>query len=273
MDCHSNARGILRRAAGGIAPGIQKRVHTKPDLSRGPGRVLAVFLLSLFVSPAAFCRQTTTQQTTTDPIERGRVIFSRRCAECHGDHGQGVSAIVSIAGPSLLAEHDPGQVMTAVEVGPEHMPSFAWTMSVEDMRDVSQFVAQRIAVIPLTGGNLSEGGVLFRTYCSTCHRTAVRGGALAFDGVNAPNLAHQSKAIVAGAIRWGPGPMPAFPASVLTDQQVASITDYVSYVQHPPSPGGSPLKWIGPVAEGCVAWIVVFGIVAATMWIERGGRG
>lgn len=187
--------------------------------------------------------------------------------------GQGRSGVVSIAGPNLQAEHDPGQVLTAEEVGPSHMPSFGRILSVQDMRDTAAFVTQKIATIPLQGGNLSEGGMLFREYCATCHRTAVRGGALVFDGVNAPALTNKSGPIVAGAIRWGPGPMPRFPSSVLTDQQVASIVDYVQYVQHPPAPGGSPMNWVGPVAEGCVAWIIVFGLIIVAMWIERGGKG
>jgi ubiquinol-cytochrome c reductase cytochrome c subunit len=153
------------------------------------------------------------------------------------------------------------------------MPSFVYVLSVPEMRAVSDYVAQQLAVIPLAGGNLSEGGKLFRVYCATCHRTAVRGGALAFTGLNAPALTDKSAAIIAGTIRWGPGPMPAFPASVLTNKQLNSIVDYVKFVQHPPSPGGSPLNWYGPVAEGFAAWVIVFAIVVMTGWIERGGKG
>jgi len=192
---------------------------------------------------------------------------------CHGDKGQGVNAIVSIAGPNIQAEHDPGQVLTAVEVGPSHMPSFARILSVEEMRAVSSFVATKIAVIPLSGGNVSHGGILYRTYCAACHRTDVRGGALAFSGGNAPDLSEKSPAIIAGAIRSGPGAMPSFAPSVLDDRELASIVDYVQAVQHPPNPGGRPMHWIGPVAEGLAAWIAVLALVAVTMWIEWGGKG
>ena len=203
----------------------------------------------------------------------GKAIFSHRCAKCHGEHGEGVSATMTIAGPSLQAEHEHGEVMTALETGPSHMPNFSYTMSVEEMHAVADYVTQQIAVIPLSGGNISEGGKLFRDYCSPCHRTAVRGGALAYAGVNAPSLVEQSKAIVAGAVRWGPGAMPAFPTSVINDQQLDSIVEYVNYAQHPVSPGGSPLNWFGPVAEGFSAWIILFAVVALTGWIEKGGKG
>lgn len=180
---------------------------------------------------------------------------------------------MTIAGPSLRAEHDVGQVMTAVEVGPSHMPSFAYTLSVADIRSVSKYVVDNIANIPLSEGDMNEGGVLFRTYCASCHRTAGRGGALAFVGTNAPALTDKSAAIIAGAIRWGPGPMPAFPPSILDDRQLASVVKYIRYAQHPYSPGGFALTWYGPVPEGCAAWVVVFGLVGIAVWIERGGKG
>lgn len=181
--------------------------------------------------------------------------------------------MVSIAGPDIQAEHDKGQVMTAVEVGPSHMPSFSRILSVEEMRAVSDFVVQKIAVIPLSGGDVSHGGILYRTYCAACHRTAVRGGALAFAGSNAPDLSEKSPAIIAGAIRSGPGAMPSFSPAVLDDKELASIVDYVQAVQHPPNPGGQPMHWFGPVAEGLAAWVSVFSLLAITMWIERGGKG
>ena len=267
------------RCRRGTAPAepvrIEDRVRTKVGDAGGQGPRWAVFacvalLLILCVPLTAWGEPA---ENPSDAFVHGQQIFSRRCAACHGDDGQGISGVVSIAGPNLQAEHNLGQVLAAVEVGPSHMPSFARILSVENMRDVSNFVTQKLAVIPLQGGNLSEGGDLYSMYCAACHRTAVRGGALVFDGVNAPDLSQKSRALVAGAIRWGPGPMPKFPATVLSDQQVASIADYVKYVQHPPTPGGTPMRWYGPVAEGCAAWIIAFSAMVLAMWIERGGRG
>lgn len=231
-------------------------------------QILRVLLTIPLLCGLVFC-----QQSGSGSPPNGEAIFQQHCAQCHGEKGEGISAVETIAGPNIQAEHNPGVVMEAVEVGPSHMPSFVYVLSVPEMRAVSDYVAQQLAVIPLAGGNLSEGGKLFRVYCATCHRTAVRGGALAFTGLNAPALTDKSAAIIAGTIRWGPGPMPAFPASVLTNKQLNSIVDYVKFVQHPPSPGGSPLNWYGPVAEGFAAWVIVFAIVVMTGWIERGGKG
>jgi len=206
-------------------------------------------------------------------IPNGQAIFLLRCAKCHGSRGEGVNAPITIAGPNIQAEHNAGDVMMAMEVGPSHMPKFPYLLSISEMNAVADYVANDLAVIPLSGGNLGEGGRLFRIYCAACHRTAARGGALGYVGVNAPDLTNKSAALIAGAIRWGPGPMPSFPASVINEEQLVSIVQYVRFVQHPPSPGGSPLHWYGPVAEGFVAWVVVFMVIGVTGWIERGGKG
>jgi ubiquinol-cytochrome c reductase cytochrome c subunit len=203
----------------------------------------------------------------------GKAIFVAHCARCHGADGQGISSPISVAGPNIQAVHDPSAPMMAMEVGPGHMPSFAKVLSVPEMRVVAQYVADKLAVIPMEEGDIGQGGELFRQYCAACHRTGGRGGAMVFTGVNAPDLADKSLPIIAGAIRWGPGPMPAFPKSVLDDKQLASIVTYIQFVKSPPNPGGETLHWIGPVAEGFVAWVIMLAIVVLTTWIEKGGKG
>jgi ubiquinol-cytochrome c reductase cytochrome c subunit len=173
----------------------------------------------------------------------------------------------------LQAEHDLGDVMAAVEAGPSHMPAFSRILTVEQIKAVSQFVTTDLAVIPLPKGDIAAGGHFFRAYCAACHRTAVHGGVLAFTGRNAPALTDKSRALIAGAIRWGPGTMPAFPPSVLSNEQLASTVDYVRFVQHPPNPGGAPLKEVGPVTEGGLAALAVLFVIVIAGWIERGGKG
>lgn len=212
------------------------------------------------------------EQHGSQPAD-GAAIFAQRCSVCHGDRGQGIAAAVTISGPSLKAEHDLGNVMTAVESGPSHMPSFSRVLTGEQIREVSSYVTSDIAVIPLTHGNIGEGGKLFRANCASCHRTSVRGGVLAFAGRNAPDLTKKSAALIAGAIRWGPGTMPSFPSSVLSDEQLASTVDYVRFVQHPPNPGGISMGEIGPVTEGGLGAVAVLLLIGLTGWIERGGKG
>lgn len=226
----------------------------------------ALFLIPLIPS-IAFC-----QQAATVPVN-GKKIYEQRCIKCHGKEGGGVTAVVSMMGPSLKAEHDRNTVLNGIRKGKGKMPTFANLLSPQQIQAVADFVTQELAVIPLKGGNLSEGGEMFRTYCAPCHRTAVRGGALAFTSMNAPALTGKSPAIIAGTISWGPGPMPSFPISVINNQQLAPIVKYVRFVQHPPNPGGSPLNYYGPVAEGFVGWVFVFFLVGVAVLIEKGGKG
>lgn len=202
-----------------------------------------------------------------------KAIFAEHCAVCHGDAGQGRSAITTMVGPSLQAEHKYGDVMAAMEVGPNHMPNFTYILTVPEMHAVAAYVTQQIAVIPLSGGNPSAGGKLFRIYCAACHRTLARGGALAFTGVNAPRIVDKSPALIAGAIRMGPGPMPSFSPAVLSDQQVASIVAYVKFAQAPPSPGGLPMHFYGPTAEGFIGFAALGLLMLLSWWIEKGGKG
>jgi ubiquinol-cytochrome c reductase cytochrome c subunit len=229
---------------------------------------LCVFILIPLASQFAF-----SQQTQASAFSTGAAVFSQRCAKCHGEGGEGLSGAVTIAGPNLQAEHDVNTVLRAVRNGQGLMPSFNNLLSPQERTEVAGYVTKQLATIPLTGGNLSEGGILFRMYCAPCHRTAGRGGALAFTGTNAPSLTDKSAAVIAGAIRWGPGAMPAFPVAEVNDQQLASIVTYVKFVQRPPSPGGSGLGFYGPVAEGFAAWVGLFLLVIAAGWIERGGKG
>jgi ubiquinol-cytochrome c reductase cytochrome c subunit len=271
QDSQKAERTRTRLVREGTDTGIQGYVACKwsmPSIWRYPGAVLGLFLATCISVPTAFA-----QPGVMSGSPDGKQIFEQHCTECHGQQGQGISAAVTYAGPSLQAEHDPGEVMTAIETGPEHMPRFEYVLSAEQMRAVTQYVTEKLAVIPLTGGSLTDGGELFRTYCASCHRTAVRGGALGFVGTNAPSLENKSAAIIAGAIRWGPGPMPSFPSAVLNDEQVASIVRYIRVVQHPASPGGNPLKWYGPTSEGFAAWIFLLVLILFATWVERGGEG
>jgi ubiquinol-cytochrome c reductase cytochrome c subunit len=177
----------------------------KRDL-RNPLRTITGFP-KLCLALLLCCGFASGQEMQSGPSSEGAAVFAQRCSQCHGDKGQGIAAAVTIAGPSLEAEHDLGKVMTAVETGPSHMPAFSRVLTAEQIRAVSQYVTNDLAVIPLTHGDIGEGGKLFRTNCAACHRTAVRGGVLAFAGRNAPDLTDKSAALIAGTIRWGPGTM------------------------------------------------------------------
>jgi hypothetical protein len=66
--------------------------------------------------------------------------------------------------------------------------------------------------------------------------------------------------------------MPSFPDSVLKDREVHSIVKYVQFLQHPPSPGSSPMNFYGPVAEGFAGWAILWALIAVAAWIEKEQR-
>jgi ubiquinol-cytochrome c reductase cytochrome c subunit len=265
---NSPAASLLRVSLR-IKTGVEQKAERE---SRARPRVIPD-LLRLCLATLLSCGLAAGQEPAAGAAPDGSAIFSQRCSKCHGERGQGIASAVTIAGPSLQAEHDLGNVMTAVESGPSHMPAFSRVLTSEQIQAVSHYVTTDLAVIPLTQGDIGAGGKIFRKRCAACHRTAVHGGVLAFAGRNAPDLTDKSRALIGGAIRWGPGTMPAFPPSILSDEQLASTVDYVRFVQHPPNPGGLAVKEMGPVAEGGLAALATLLVIVITGWIERGGDG
>jgi ubiquinol-cytochrome c reductase cytochrome c subunit len=119
------------------------------------------------------------------------------------------------------------------------------------------------------GGNLAEGGDLFRLQCAACHAWAGDGGALLHR--EAPALHASTRTQIAEAVRVGPGQMPAFGTAALTDDQLASVAAYVRYLDSPRDRGGDPLWHLGPVTEGAMALAALGALLLFTRWIgERG---
>lgn len=71
--------------------------------------------------------------TTTDPIERGRLLFlATSCATCHGLDNQG-----GVVGPNLdIGDLTLSDLRTAVRSGPRGMPVFAVEMLSDDDLEV-----------------------------------------------------------------------------------------------------------------------------------------
>ena len=228
---------------------------------------------ALFVLIALAPKAASAQHSASTDSTNGAVIYALNCIKCHGADGGGLSGVVSMLGPSLKAEHDRQFVITMVSDGKAPMPSFRPLLSSAQIDAVADYVTTQIATIPLATGDIGEGGELFRVHCAPCHGAPGRGGALAYAGTNAPSLTGKSAARIAGTVRWGPGLMPSFPQSALSDQQLDSLVTYIQFLQRPPHPGGTPLGYFGPVAEGFVSWLAAIALVGATMWIERKGKG
>jgi ubiquinol-cytochrome c reductase cytochrome c subunit len=124
-----------------------------------------------------------------------------------------------------------------------------------------------------TRGDLDDGAKLFLANCAPCHNSVAVGGALSTGRV-APSLQQTRATQVGEAVRIGPGQMPQFGPDVLSDDEVDSIVRYVEYLRQPDHPGGLPLGYTGPVAEGFVALLLGLGaLLLSIRWITREPRG
>ena len=118
----------------------------------------------------------------------------------------------------------------------------------------------------LEGGNASSGGELFRINCSQCHQAAGQGGALT-QGKYAPTLMNATPKEIWEAMVTGPQNMPAFGATLQTEDKQA-IIKYIVSLQEAPNPGGLSLGRIGPVSEGLFLWTAALAaLIGAAVWI------
>lgn len=189
-------------------------------------------------------------------------LYERNCAGCHGARGEGASA------PSLAAAAFPDIVEEKVRRGGGGMPAFVDAPGEEWITLISGYVAQELSDPQAREASVSHGGQDYRLYCSGCHGSSGRGGALMGD-TNAPSLADVPAANSLAAMIIGPGNMPKFAGAALNVRQQAAVSRYIAdAVIDPPSPGGNGLGYLGPVTEGAFAVVVGFGLlVLITVWL------
>jgi ubiquinol-cytochrome c reductase cytochrome c subunit len=229
--------------------------------------------------------------------EAVRQIFLSDCAVCHGSGGQGTGrgpALVGVGRASLDYQLSTGR-MPLVGVGRDsaepgaplqplpntaagdpdlvprrHDPAYDPPTVAALVDYVSVLTGGGGPEVPrLAGGNLAEGGDLFRLQCAACHAWAGDGGALLRR--EAPSLHASTQTQIAEAVRVGPGQMPAFGTAALTDEQVASVAAYIRYLDSPEDRGGEPLWHLGPVTEGAMALAALGLLLMFVRWIgERG---
>jgi len=234
---------------------------------------------------------------TPTPTRSAPEIFLGDCAVCHGSAGQGTdrgTTLVGVGRASLDYQLSTGRMPLAGVGRVDDQPGTPLQPLPKVLTGDPQTVARRhdpaydpatIAALVdyttnltggdgpdvpiLSGGNLAEGGDLFRLQCAACHAWAGDGGALLRR--EAPGLHAATAVQVAEAIRVGPTQMPAFGQAALSDEQVASVAAYVRYLDAPRDRGGQPLWHLGPVTEGAMSLVALAGLLFFLRWIgERG---
>jgi ubiquinol-cytochrome c reductase cytochrome c subunit len=193
--------------------------------------------------------------------------YTTNCLPCHGE-GEG-----SDIAPSLRAAGFSELVEPKVAEGGGGMPVFADLLDEQQIQEVSDYVAQGIADPTTHDATTGEGSDVWRLYCTPCHGATGRGGALTSEE-NAPTLGDVIGADALVDVIEGPGEMPVFADSALTERQQTAVALYVqNVIAEPPSPGGWGLGYLGPVPEGFFAlFLGVGGLVLLARWSQGSRR-
>lgn len=254
---------------------------------RHPLAAVVVLLLALFGFGSAYAAlapssDAQVQASTSTQIDEGRKLFAIGCASCHGLGGEGqVRDDGTVLGPSLIGV---GAASVDFQVSTGRMPMAApgaqapakkVAYSEEQIEQLAGFVASLAPgpaipdadTVDPAQGDVSRGGVLFRTNCASCHNTTGQGGALTYGKV-APSLVGVEPEQMYEAMITGPQSMPVFNDATLSPEDKRDIIAFLDNVESEPNPGGFGIGRAGPVAEGLWAWLVgIGGLIGAAVWI------
>ena len=195
-------------------------------------------------------------------------LYQENCVPCHGKDGEG-----SDIAPSLKAAGDSALIEPKVTEGGGGMPVFSEILDEQQIKDVSDYVAQNVADPSTHGATAGEGSDVWRLYCTPCHGSTGRGGALT-SSPNAPNLGETGGADALIDMQEGPGEMPVFADTLAYRQQTAVALYVQDVIVQPPSPGGWGIGYWGPVPEGFFAlFLGLGGLVVFARWAQGHGGG
>lgn len=200
-------------------------------------------------------------QGSSDP---GRSIYAQTCAGCHGPNAEGTERAPSLA--------DVGSASVDFQLGTGRMPlgpeeqyrarHQEAKLSQSEIDAVVGYLARLHPGGPpipeVVPAGVQRGRELYAQNCAACHSLGGTGGALT-GGHSAPDVRMATPTQVGEAIRVGPGYMPAFPPSVLTDDELDGIAAYVNTLADKNGDldrGGVSLGRIGPLTEGLLAMLV-----------------
>lgn len=222
--------------------------------------------------------------TPVDVAAAGDTLWKRDCASCHGTSGDGTpygSDIRSKGGAGVSLVLTTGRMPLPADAveggGPDEF------RAVEVRRRPVHYTTDEIDALVTHAGtildgpdvpdvdvdsaDLARGFELFQVNCAACHTSSARGGALT-NGQVAVSLADSTPVEVVEAMRVGLGTMPVFDETTVESRDADAVAAYVDYLHTPASPLGLTLGYIGPVAEGFVAWLVgIVVLLLVVRWI------
>lgn len=210
-------------------------------------------------------------------VPNGAALYATNCSSCHGDNGQGSAyapSLVQLPAALVKFELDTGRMPAPIAYDNDiaHRPRFSQQQIHAILTYVATFTPDADSALPvMVAGNAKRGRVLFEDNCAFCHGGGATGNSVGSDDV-APSLMHATTFVIAEAVRGGPGVMPRFGPSALSDQDVSDIARYINALQthtdgfERVDAGGLALGYVGPMAEGLIA--TFFGLGALLFFLR-----
>ncbi len=144
---------------------------------------LVAFMIAWFILSLIWITPLTAGNVSQRSTLRGKTIYEKHCAACHGTDGRADTPIGRLlrprprdfADPIIMARLDDSQMIAAIELGRAGtaMPSWREILSPADMFDVVHYI--RSLQQPLPAGitraklDILVGEHVYRKYCSVCH--------------------------------------------------------------------------------------------------------
>ncbi|HVW29415.1 MAG TPA: c-type cytochrome [Polyangiaceae bacterium] len=226
--------------------------------------------------------------------DRGRELYGRMCAVCHGAHGEGYRAdsAPALANPNFLATVNDEFLDFAIAIGRARTPMSAWRtdqggpLSPSDVKSIIAFMrtwpATKVTMDErFVSGDPARGKVLFNAQCASCHGphgTAVH--ILSRQWLTQARVPFIRYAITNGR---PPTPMKGF-AATLGDKGIEDVIGYLRSLpswlvpgeiagssRPPPIPlGPVPLNPHGPAPKGFQAYPRMTSLTTIWRELERG---
>ena len=182
--------------------------------------------------------------------ERGRALYARHCAVCHGPEGQGRAQgnATSLNNPDFLAVASDAFLQTTIAQGRRDTAMLGWAREAggplrhEDIRDLVTFLRRwqqggtRPPPPPKGRGDPVRGQQLYEVACANCHGWDGRGNLGMGPAVANPDfLATADDAFLWATIAYGRHGTPMFPSLRGRDgvRQLSApeIHDLVAYLR------------------------------------------